>query len=174
MKVLALDAAAIRTGWAVLVFDGDSPRLLDYGSVELPEKMRIGERLSLFQKTIRSLVEEYKPDRISLEEAYIRFVQTSKTLLKIAGAVEQIAYELTGREAVVIHPSTVRAQLGIKTKGDAAKKEAAALVKKKFGVKNMEFDETDAIVVGWVTPAIIRRKECKKPRRKRKKKKPSS
>jgi len=174
MKVLALDAAAIRTGWAVLVHDGDSPRLVDYGSLELPEKMGMGERLSLFRKTLKGIAKEYKPDLISVEEPYIRFIKTAMTLIKISGAVQQVAYECTGREAVIVAVSTVRAQLGIKTKGEAGKAELAKEIMDRFGIEETEYDETDAIGVGWVTPLVIRRKACRKPKKRKKKKASSS
>jgi len=174
MKILSLDAAAIRTGWAVLVHDGDSPQIADYGSITMPEKMAIGARLSLFQKTLRTLAEEYKPDLISVEEPYIRFIKSSMTLIKILGAVQQIACDVTGREAVVVAVSTIRAQLGIKTKGDPGKKELAMKIAQRFGIEEKELDETDAIGVGWVTPLVIRRNACKvpKPRKKKKPKNP--
>ena len=169
MRIFALDAAARRTGWAVLDHDGDSPRLVDYGSLELPERMKIGERLTLFQKTLRELIKEYEPDHIAVEEPYIRFVKTSIVLIKISGAVQHIAYELTGREATFVHPSTVRAQLGVKTKGNEAKADVAKEVVKRFGIEETEFDETDAIGVGWIAPAVIRRNLCQKPKRKKRK-----
>jgi len=170
--VFALDAAAVRTGWAVLSFEEGSPTLVDYGAMELPKTMKIGERLALFRSTLLDLINEYEPDRVSVEEPYIRFFKTSMVLVKVAGIVDHLAYETTGKEALVIHPSTVRSQLGVKTKGDVAKADVAKKVVARFGIQETEFDETDAIAVGWVTPAIIRRKECQKPKRKRKKKAP--
>jgi Holliday junction resolvasome RuvABC endonuclease subunit len=171
MRVFALDAVAVRTGWAVLDHTEGSPSVVDYGSLELPEKLSIGERLTLFQKTLRELVQEYKVDVISVEEPYIRFIKSSMTLIKILGAVQHIAYELTGREAVVVAVSTLRAQLGIKTKGEAAKAELATKILDRFGIEEEEYDETDAIGVGWVTPLVIRRKACQKPKRRKRKKK---
>jgi hypothetical protein len=90
-------------------------------------------------------------------------------LIKVAGMVDHLSYESTGKEAVVIHPSTIRAQLGVKEKGDEAKAHVQRKVIARFGIEETEFDESDAIAVGWVTPAIIRRKVCQKPKRKRKK-----
>lgn len=111
MKILALDQAPAKTGWAMA--DGD--RLLSHGVLKTPtDKQLNGCTRERWQKiAIRELAHQYAPDVIALEGVF--YSKNADTLIRLSefkGRLEGM-FEDIGTPTITVFPREESALLGM-------------------------------------------------------------
>lgn len=166
LKLLALDVSGKRTGWAVLLIGDGPPVLQEYGVIQIVAGWPVGRRLFYFHKKLERVISAHVPDRVIIEQGFIRFIKTAMTLFKFLGIAHYWAQAVTEQEPLFMTATEVRGAL--KTKD---KEETLALMNKRFGInlKEHELDESDAIALGWVGYSKLLSERRKKAKKKSKK-----
>lgn len=156
MRLLGLDIATYKSGWAVLNV-GDGPLdLVAYGLIDLPTKksVKLGQRLHLFGQKLIDIMEDHDPDHVVIEDAHIRFIKSAKSLLKTHGVALEITWATLEKEATYIQPAKIRGILGCKDKTDAR-----LAVNARFELELTEDQEdiSDAIATAWAGFSAVRK-----------------
>lgn len=144
MKILAIDQSTSKSGYAVF----NNGQLCEWGIVRPSKKLDENNLKSMFLKLIE-LIEEKQPEKIVIEDVYLKYgktfnVQTHKTLANLQGML--IAYFMLHQiEYDIIHPMTWKYKVVGKKK--ISKEETQSFVKKKYSIEFKE-DEADAICIG--------------------------
>ena len=68
--ILGLDISTKNTGWSVIKYTKNKPILLKYGDIPR-HKMTINETLVNFETQLQNVIDEYKPDAMSVEAPFV-------------------------------------------------------------------------------------------------------
>ena len=148
MKILALDQASNRSGWAIF----ENSKLVSYGMIDASNQNDIGKRLYKIRQSVEKLILDNNIDKVILEDIYLDKVQinnvsTFKILAEVFGVLYELCIELD-KEVDAVLAGTWKSTLGIKGKTRAEqKKNAQQYVKKKYNLDILQ-DITDAICIG--------------------------
>lgn len=77
MVILGIDPGLAIVGWGVLEYKGSRFRTLGYGSIQTPSTMSTEDRLVEIHKSMKQLIDRYKPDCMAVEELFWNTNQTT-------------------------------------------------------------------------------------------------
>ena len=148
MKVLAIDPGFGRCGVAVL--DGNSTKsaLLYSACIETSSKKTFFERIIEIGTVIESLINEYNPECVALEEVY--FSTNQKTVFHVAEVRGAILYIALSHKLPVHEYNPNSVKIALVGYGRATKDQVTAMVERLIEMpkKKRLDDEYDAIAVG--------------------------
>ncbi|HEX8891581.1 MAG TPA: crossover junction endodeoxyribonuclease RuvC [Pyrinomonadaceae bacterium] len=81
MRVLGIDPGSETTGWGVIEGEARRYRLVEYGAIKAPPRERFSSRLLKISNGIEAIIERFKPDVCSVEEAF--YATNVKVALKL-------------------------------------------------------------------------------------------
>lgn len=125
---MGIDISLKSIGWAVV--DGDET-IIKAGLIKNPKDQATGEHLSRIRDHVRHLINHHAIDIVVIEDLFIQFVQTGKSLYQIHGVVKEIIYRELKCEAIAYHQGTWRSALGIKRLNKAEREELLPMAKNK-------------------------------------------
>lgn len=144
-RVLAIDQATYKTGWAVY----DDNILIKYGVFEAEEGDET-ERFYEVKMWLLSMIENWEPDLVALEGIQYQTnfgVTTFQTLARLQGVLMDLCYER--KVPFKICPTnTWRAHCKVKGRTRTDKKRSMQLLVKEWFDINVSDDEADAIGIG--------------------------
>lgn len=143
MIILGFDYSSAVTGWAI-VEHGPKTTLVSCGRILLPTRDPIGSRLKKLREALHQQFKDERPDEVFYEETYVRFVKAAGPLFKVGGIVDLATMELWGLQAKVISVSTIRCNLGCRTKQGVKQFVSDTF---KIAIQDDQLDISDAIAV---------------------------
>jgi len=101
VRVLGIDPGSETTGWGVIEGDGNgqSYRLIEYGSIKLSSSASFAARLLKISRALEEVIERLKPEACAIEEAF--YSVNPKVTLKL-GQVRGVALLAAERAALEI------------------------------------------------------------------------
>lgn len=147
MRIIGIDPGYAITGYAVLDYTGNHFELVKSGAIETKAGVPLPKRLLKIYDDMQLLVNEYKPDAISIEELF--FNRNTTTAIGVAqgrGAVLIIA----AKNNIPIYEYTpLQAKQGVVGYGRADKKQVQMMVKTILNLESVPKldDTTDAIAI---------------------------
>jgi crossover junction endodeoxyribonuclease RuvC len=158
-----VDPGSHRTGYGVLDTDGRTHRLLAHGAVAPPSRLSLPERLRAIHAGISTLIGEYAPAALAVEEVFHSANARSALVLGQARGVVLLAGAQAALRVHAYPPATVK--LATTGNGQAAKSQVAFMVARILGLTELAGgDAADALAValcaahdpavtqGWPTP----------------------
>lgn len=84
MRILGIDPGFAITGYSIIDYQGNKFRLIDSGAVTTKAGTSFPLRLTKIYDDLSMIIDEYKPDAISVEELF--FNNNAKTAINVAQA----------------------------------------------------------------------------------------
>ena len=84
MRILGIDPGFAITGYSIIDYQGNKFRLIDSGAVTTKAGTSFPIRLTKIYDDLSMIIDEYKPDAISVEELF--FNNNAKTAINVAQA----------------------------------------------------------------------------------------
>ncbi len=84
MRILGIDPGYALVGYGVIDYDGYKPSIVDYGVISTPKEETLPNRLFVIYKTLKKIIEVFKPDVVAVEELF--FFKNQKTIIPVAEA----------------------------------------------------------------------------------------
>ena len=84
MIILGIDPGIAIVGYGVIEVDRGNFKMIDYGTITTPKEESKPARLCMIERALIKLIEQYKPDEISIEELF--FSTNTKTAMIVAEA----------------------------------------------------------------------------------------
>jgi len=84
MRILGIDPGYGITGYSIIDYIGNKFKLIASGAIKTPAKMSFPLRLSEIFTDMNLIIDEYKPDAVSVEELF--FNNNVKTAINVAQA----------------------------------------------------------------------------------------
>lgn len=147
MRIIGIDPGYAITGFAVVDYNGNHFELIKSGAIETKAGVPLPVRLTKIYDDMQLLVNEYKPDAISIEELF--FNRNTTTAIGVAqgrGAVLIIA----AKNNIPIYEYTpLQVKQGVVGYGRADKKQVQMMVKTILNLETVPKldDTTDAIAI---------------------------
>lgn len=84
MRILGIDPGYALVGYGLIDYDGYNSKIVDYGVISTPKEETLPNRLFVIYKTLKRLIEVYKPEVVSIEELF--YFKNQKTIIPVAEA----------------------------------------------------------------------------------------
>ena len=145
--MLGIDPGTRVAGYGALVLAPEGPRLVICGTIELPGRPVLAERLGHIQGQLEELLSKLKPSALAIESAFAgRNVQSALRIGEARGVIMACA----GRRGVAVSeyaPSVIKKV--VTGNGQASKEQVAAMVQRNLGCAELgaALDATDALGV---------------------------
>lgn len=145
-KILGIDPALRKTGWAIIEKNNNSLHFVASGTIKTNDKDIMSNRLSDLHYQLAEIIEQYQPDQTAIEETFIN--NNSLSSLKLGQARGAIIVTCAIFDLKISEYASTTVKKAISGIGRADKNQIAKMVqylmpKAKFNGN----DESDAIAI---------------------------
>ena len=91
MIVLGIDPGTVTMGYGVVESNNDDLSLVDFGALKTSERSPIGERLCYLYRELLSLIQNYQPDMVAVEQPFVASNARSALAIGRAQAIALLA-----------------------------------------------------------------------------------
>jgi crossover junction endodeoxyribonuclease RuvC len=81
MRILGIDPGLQLTGYGVIDYEPQRPKLVDGGVIRLKAKTPVAERLVELERALEELITEHRPDVCSIEQVYSHYAHPRTAIL---------------------------------------------------------------------------------------------
>ena len=135
MTVLGIDPGVATVGWGFVQYDGYRFSHPQYGAIITPPKIPLERRLEMIYDELGKLIEELKPDCVSIEELFFSKNITTGIAVAHARGVIMLACQKAGLPCYEFKPPQVKqAVVGY---GNAEKKQVMLMTKMLLNLKEI-------------------------------------
>ncbi|MFZ4720587.1 MAG: crossover junction endodeoxyribonuclease RuvC [Ilumatobacteraceae bacterium] len=158
--VLGIDPGLTRCGYAVLHAQGATTRPLALGVIRTPAASALPQRLAELQRELRSLIVEFRPDAVAVEQVFFQNnVRTAMSVGQASGlALAEAA--AAGCDVVQFTPSQVKDSVA--GWGGAEKAQVQKMVQARLGLatapKPADAADAAALALCYLAGAAMRRR----------------
>ncbi len=145
MIVLGIDPGTASLGFGVVAMEANRLRMLDAGVVRTGPQQSDAERLAELEAALRSLVAQYRPERMAVERLFFqRNVQTAMAVGQARGVALLVGAHAGMR---IDEPTPNEVKQAVCGNGSAGKRQVATMVERLLGVRltGAADDATDAL-----------------------------
>ena len=133
IRVLGIDPGLAATGWGVVEVEGSKFKSLDYGFIKTESTCGSGKRLMIIYDRIREIIDQYHPDKASVEDIFFAKNKLSAIPVAQAKGVILLAMESKNLETFVFTPLQIKQALT--GNGRAEKNQVQEMVKLILGLQ---------------------------------------
>lgn len=159
MIILGIDPGLAIIGYGVIKTDGTHSKLLEYGAIRTKPSDNTPMRLSVIYNNLITIIDEYKPDEVAIEELF--FNKNIKTAMAVSQArgVAILACKNKGLDIYEYTPLQVKQ--GVTGYGRAEKGAVQEMVKMLLNLKEIPKpdDAADALALTLCHSATLTFKE---------------
>lgn len=143
--ILGVDPGTQIMGYGVILVVKSKISILQYGVINLKSYSDHKVKLEKIYKRITSLIEEFSPDEMAIEEPF--FGKNVQSMLKLGRAQGVAMAAALSKQIPIVEYSAKKIKQSITGNGNASKEQMAAMIIKEYKLEeNPEFlDATDAL-----------------------------
>lgn len=147
MIILGIDPGYGTTGFGLIETDGYDFKVLDFGAITTEPQYTTAQRIKQTVEDLMSLVEEFKPDEIAIEEIF--FSKNVTTALKVAESRGAIIYQLSTAKIQIREYKPNQVKMNICGYGSAPKIQVQKMVQMLLNLKELPKpdDAADALAI---------------------------
>lgn len=163
MIILGIDPGTIVTGYGIIRQNFSTCQRISSGSIKLPKKENLPQKLEIIYDHLDKLIKTYKPDEFAIETAF--YGKNVQSAMKI-GYARGVSILAAAHNKIPTNEYSPREiKKSVVGKGAASKQQVFYMVRNLLEISNekMRFDETDALAV-----ALCHAFRLRKPGNKRK------
>ena len=127
MVILGIDPGIERTGWGVLEVQGAKNNVKNYGCILTSKETTVAERLEQIYNELIKILNEYKPQALSIEELFFNTNVSSALIVGQARGVIHLAATQHKLPIAIYTPFQVK--MAVTGYGRAHKKQVGQMVK---------------------------------------------
>ncbi len=147
MKILGIDPGTIVMGYGLIECKGSDIALVDYGAINVPDKLKSGERLNYLFNELLKIIRRHKPEVLAIESPFV--AKNVKSAMAI-GRAQAIALLAAAREKIPTHeypPAKVKQRVA--SYGASSKEQVQEMVRLQLGLEEVPQpnDAADALAV---------------------------
>ena len=132
MKILGVDPGLINTGFGIISFNGDKINVIDFGIISPNKKSSLSLRLNTIYIDMASLILQYKPDCLSIEEVF--YSTNIKTTMKLGQARGAVLIAAAQSKLQVYEYSARKIKLSLTGNGNSTKDQVKFMVENRLKV----------------------------------------
>jgi crossover junction endodeoxyribonuclease RuvC len=108
IRILGIDPGLRRTGWGVVVSDGNRLSFLACGSLATDERAELAVRLLAIHDGLRQVVEQHAPDEAAVEATFVNKDASATLKLGQARGIAMLVPALAGLPVAEYAPNLVK------------------------------------------------------------------
>ena len=147
MKILGIDPGLVQTGFGVISVKGSNFSLVDYGIIKPDSKADLSNRLLTIHQDITSIIDNYFPNIVVIEDIF--YGKNIKSALKL-GQARGVAMVAAAAHNLPIHEYSARkVKQAITGNGNATKEQIQFMVKTILNLQSLPspMDASDALAI---------------------------
>lgn len=147
MLILGVDCGSRVTGYGLIESVGRETQAVDYGTIRLPERLELPERLCMLAGGLRQVLDRFSPDEAAVEDVFTqKNVRSALVLAHVRGAA-MLSLAEAGVPVASYSPATVKNS--VVGHGSANKEQVRQMVSVLLGVRETidPLDVSDALAV---------------------------
>ena len=147
MLILGVDCGSRVTGYGLIESVGRETQAVDYGTIRLPERLELPERLCMLAGGLRQVLDRFSPDEAAVEDVFTqKNVRSALVLAHVRGAA-MLSLAEAGVPVASYSPATVKNS--VVGHGSANKEQVRQMVSILLGVRETidPLDVSDALAV---------------------------
>ncbi|MXY71330.1 MAG: crossover junction endodeoxyribonuclease RuvC [Acidobacteriia bacterium] len=147
MLILGVDCGSRVTGYGLIESVGRDTQAVDYGTIRLPERLELPERLCMVAGGLRQVLDRFSPDEAAVEDVFTqKNVRSALVLAHVRGAA-MLSLAEAGVPVASYSPATVKNS--VVGHGSANKEQVRQMVSVLLGVRESidPLDVSDALAV---------------------------
>jgi crossover junction endodeoxyribonuclease RuvC len=158
MIILGIDPGTATTGFGIIDYVKNQPKLVDFGVVSTDKKLTDAERLEILADDIEQIIKKYKPEAIGIEKLF--FTTNQKTVMTVSQARGVVLLIAQQNELPIFEFTPLQVKSFICGYGKAQKKQVQYIVQKTFNLKTppKPDDAADALAIALCTAHFYVRK----------------
>lgn len=147
MIILGIDPGYAITGYGVIEYTGNHFKLITSGAVETKAGVPLPQRLAKIYDDVSMLIDEYKPDAISIEELF--YHSNAKTVIGVAQGRGNVLTVAAKKNIPIYEYTPLQVKQAVVGYGRADKKQVQMMVKALLKLDNIPKldDTTDAMAI---------------------------
>ena len=147
MIVLGIDPGTITMGFGVIECQESDVSLIKYGAINTPSRSPIGERLSFLYSNLQSIIAEYHPQTVAVEQPFVAKNAKSAFAIGRAQAVAILAAANGHLPCFEYTPAEIK--LRVANYGASSKEQIQQMVMLQLDLKEIPepSDAADALAV---------------------------
>jgi crossover junction endodeoxyribonuclease RuvC len=131
--IVGIDPGTLTTGYGVIqVDDRGIIKVIDYGCVKPPAKLKLTDRYLILFNAVESLFDKFKPSVLAIETQYVKNNVQSAIKLGMARGIVVVAAKKRGLGVFEYAPS--KAKIAVVGNGSASKQQVQGMVKALLGL----------------------------------------
>ena len=145
MRIIGIDPGYAITGFAVVDYNGNHFDLVKSGAIETKAGVPLPVRLTKIYDDMQLLVNEYKPDAISIEELF--FNRNTTTAIGVAQGRGAVLIVAAKNNVPIYEYTPLQVKQGVVGYGRADKKQVQMMVKTILNLEKVpKLDDTTAAI----------------------------
>lgn len=151
MIILGIDPGTTTTGFAFLEKEWRRIRIIEYGVISTPPKLRLSEKLLLLHADLKELLDIYQPVVAGIEKLF--FVRNVTNGIDVAQARGVIIHTLAARGVMIAEYTPLQVKQGITWNGNAKKPQVQKAISLILGLSEVPKpdDAADALAIAYLT-----------------------
>ena len=147
MIILGIDPGLLQTGYGLIKITGNNKKVLDYGTISPSVKTSLSNRLHTIYEDLITIIDNYNPTIMVIEEVFYGKNVKSALLLGHARGVPMVC--ASKYEIPVFEYSARKVKQSITGNGNAHKTQVKFMIMKELGLKvfNAPIDASDALAI---------------------------
>jgi len=147
MRILGVDPGYAISGYAVVEYEGNKFKVIDYGVIRTPSKQAMQYRLNKLYDKYDELIKKYNPDHMAIEELF--FNKNVKTAISVGQARGVYIVAATQNQVPVYEYTPLQVKQGVVGYGRAQKNQVQEMVKLLLNLKSIPKpdDAADALAI---------------------------
>ena len=147
MRIIGIDPGYAITGFGIIEYTGNHFKLINSGAIETKAGVPFPNRLQKIYDDMMTLIDEYKPDAISIEELF--FNTNTTTAIGVAQGRGAVLIAASKTNTPIYEYTPLQIKQALTGNGRAEKKQIQYMVKSILGLKEVPKpdDAADAVAV---------------------------
>jgi len=158
-RILGIDPGLNITGYGIIDVQSNKPKLVKYGHIRTKSKDSLAQRLHIIFTTLDSVIAEYKPDRVAIEDIF--YAENVKTAIVMGHSRGAAIVAATKNNASVSEFTAREVKMSVVGNGAASKSQVNFMVSNILKIKEKitPEDASDALAVALCQMHRLAREE---------------
>jgi crossover junction endodeoxyribonuclease RuvC len=127
MRILGIDPGTATVGYGIIEVNNDQIIVVNYGFIQTSSKSQMSHRLNVIYDDIKTLIDTFKPDLMSIEELF--FFKNAKTVISVSQARGVILLAAVQANVEIFEYTPLQVKVTLTGYGRADKNEVQNCVK---------------------------------------------
>ena len=147
MRILGIDPGIAIVGFGLIESDRSGQRILQYGAITTPKELPLAERLVQIGNDLNTLLEQFKPDAVAVEELF--FTNNITTGIAVAHGRGIILYTAQKSGVPLYEYTPMQVKMAVTGYGKAEKRQVMDMTKRLLNLKAVPKpdDAADALAI---------------------------